>query len=300
MDTSSTACSEDEDEIGTRQGDKDTRSRAWFMTINNYSPEELAKVKAAKSIYLCVCEEVGEQGTPHIHCWMYFKSDKFFSKMKKDYPRADIRQSVVSRGMPARNYCLGQVKKKGFKDNPTFYEVGEMPAQGKRSDITVCREKVLEGGNMRDVVKVASSIQGIRMAELMFKYTERKRNWKPKVKWYYGPTGCGKSHAAHTELEDAFPAHTTIKWWEGYDAHENVVIDDMRGDFCKFHELLKLLDKYPFLIECKGGSRQFLAKNIIITSCHHPKDLFETREDLEQLLRRIDEIKHFTVRYVEE
>ena len=273
---------------------KDLRSRAYFMTLNNYTTEELEKMKAAKTVYHCVCEEIcPTTETPHLHAWMYYKSAKYFSKMKKDYPRANIQRSIADRGQEAREYCLGQVKKKGFEDNPTFVEYGTIPEQGKRSDIAVVKEIITDGGNMRDVVEVASSVQSVRMAEIHLKYLERKRNWKPTVKWYWGPTGTGKSHAAHEEAADSFDAHTSIKWWEGYDAHENVIIDDMRGDFCKFHELLKLLDKYPFLVECKGGSRQFLAKTIIITSCYHPKEMFSVREDIQQLLRRIDVIKKF-------
>ena len=38
------------------------------------------------------------------------------------------------------------------------------------------------------------------------------------------------------------------KWWEGYDGHEVVLLDDIRKDFCKFHELLTLLDIYPYVM----------------------------------------------------
>ena len=86
---------------------------------------------------------------------------------------------------------------------------------------------------------------------------------------------------------------STARWWDGYDAHENVIIDDMRKDFCKFHELLRYLHEHPFHVETKGGTRQFLARNIVITSCYSPDQLFETREDINQLLRRIDEIRKF-------
>ena len=85
----------------------------------------------------------------------------------------------------------------------------------------------------------------------------------------------------------------TGKWWEGYDAQEYVIIDDMRGDFLKFHQLLKLLDRYPYRVETKGSTRQFLATHIFITSSYHPEEMFSTREDIQQLLRRIDEIKMF-------
>ena len=92
---------------------KDLRSRAYFMTLNNYSTEELEKMKAAKTVYHCVCEEIcPTTETPHLHAWMYFKSAKYFSKMKKDYPRANIQRSIADRGVDAREYCLGQVKHK--------------------------------------------------------------------------------------------------------------------------------------------------------------------------------------------
>lgn len=85
-----------------------------------------------------------------------------------------------------------------------------------------------------------------------------------------------------------------LKWWEGYDAHENVIIDDFRKDSIQFSSLLRLLDRYAFRVETKGASRQLLAKNIIITCPESPEELFEhTREDIKQLLRRIDEIKEF-------
>ena len=63
-------------------------------------------------------------------------------------------------------------------------------------------------------------------------------------------------------------------------------------DFCKFHELLNLLDRYPYRVECKGGSRQFTSKTIVITTPLSPEETWENRtsEDLGQLLRRIDNI----------
>ena len=147
---------------------------------------------------------------------------------------------------------------------------------------------------MRDIVPVAKSVQTVRMAEIHLKYFETKRNWKPEVIWCYGPTGSGKSKYAHETAEDAFVALETGQWWEGYDQHEDVIIDDMRKDFVKFHTLLKLLDRYPFVIECKGGSRQFLAKRIFITTPLHPLELYDTREDVKQLTRRIDKCLKFT------
>jgi hypothetical protein len=74
----------------------------------------------------------------------------------------------------------------------------------------------------------------------------------------------------------------------------DVIIDDYRADFCKFHLLLNLLDRYPMQVQIKGGTLQFNAKNIYITCPQHPTVLWSNRtaEDIGQLLRRITVIKY--------
>lgn len=278
--------------------------RAWLVTINyddgetrdDFREKDYETYNGLKTTaHKCICDEVGEQGTHHTHMALYFKNATKFQALKKKFPCANLKQ-VKCPGY-AIDYVEGNCPKKKYQLNPTFSEEGERPKQGKRNDIDQVKEIMMKGGKMRDVVPIARSVQSVRMAEIHLKYFERKRTWKPTVKWYWGDTGTGKSHAAHQELPDAYQAMKTAKWWEGYDAHEDVIIDDFRASFCEFVEMLKLLDKYPYMIECKGGSRQFLAKNIVITSCHHPRDVYHTHENVEQLLRRIDVIKKFDVVY---
>jgi hypothetical protein len=273
----------------------DTRARNWFLTLNNYTQDELAYAKEYKAEYLLIADEIGsKEETPHLHIYIELKNQKTFTKIKKEFPRANIQ---VAKGNAE------QVKAYLSKQN-LIVESGSPKRQGTRTDYDECKAVLLDNGNMRDVVSVATSYASVRMSECYLKYHERKRTWKPTIKWYYGETESGKSRAAYADLggEDCDDIHKQdfgIKWWEGYDAHSKVIIDDFRKDFCKFHELLKLLDRYPYRVECKGGSRQFLATHIIITSAYHPEDIYDTREDLQQLLRRIDEIKMFE-KYIKE
>jgi len=85
------------------------------------------------------------------------------------------------------------------------------------------------------------------------------------------------------------------KWWDGYCGQSEVIIDDYRRDLCTFAELLRLFDRYPHTVEFKGGSCQFLAKTIVVTTSKGPKETWEGRcdEDLAQLCRRINEIREF-------
>lgn len=173
-------------------------------------------------------------------------------------------------------------------------ELGTRPMkkQGARSDIDAVRAMVIAGKGMKDIVEVCSGFQAMRFAEKLLEHREAKRNWKTEVIWLYGPTGTGKTKRAFEEAgPDAWISGKNLKWWQGYDAHEHVIVDDFRGDFCTFHELLRILDRYPYTVEVKGGSRQLLAKKIWITCPWHPSDVYNKGdEEVGQLLRRIDRI----------
>ena len=55
-----------------------------------------------------------------------------------------------------------------------------------------------------------------------------------------------------------------------------------------------MLDRYEYQVEVKGGFRQLVSKNIVITT-NVPPEKFHNKgdEDIKQLLRRIDYIYNF-------
>lgn len=192
----------------------------------------------------------------------------------------------------ASEYC----KKEG-----NWGEFGTMskPRQGKRNDVDQIRSMALSGIPMSEIVQHANSFQAIRMAEKIREYHDLKRNWKPYVSWFYGPTGTGKTRTAFEEADgNAWISSGSLRWWQGYDGHENVIIDDFRGDHCPLHVLLQILDRYPFNVEFKGGSKSLLARKIWITCPYSPEDVYrnhadDRQEDIRQLLRRIDVVREF-------
>ena len=55
--------------------------------------------------------------------------------------------------------------------------------------------------------------------------------------------------------------------------------------------MLALLDRYEFLVEYKGGYRQFRAKTIVVTSINHPDSMYaNTGECRNQLARRLTSV----------
>lgn len=256
----------------------------WCLTWNNYPENNWDKIlENLNYSYGIFGKEVGENGTKHIQGYVEFKSNRKLKRLKKESSDQIHWETRKATAIQAAEYC---------KKDGDYIEVGEMskPKQGAREDLSEVRRMVNEGKGMKDIVEVTESFQGIRFAETLLKYKEVKRTWKPEVKWIWGPTGVGKTRKAMEEAINPYISMKNLKWWEGYDAHEDVIIDDFRADFCTFHELLRILDRYEYRIEVKGGSRQLLAKRFWITSCHKPEDVYNVREDIGQLLRRIDEI----------
>ncbi len=262
------------------------RARGWCFTCHMCSNENLTKLRELKSSYLIVGDEVAP--TTHKKHWQgyaYWSNARRFEGVKKLLP--DGCHIEPARGTAEQNrvYCTKE---------SVLLEIGVLPTQGKRTDLALVRECVSDGGNMRDVIQTASSCQGVRVGEKILQYYEQARDWVPEVHWYWGPTGSGKSRRARELCPNAWWSGNSLRWWQGYDGHEDVIIDDFRGDFCTFHELLRILDRYPFLVETKGGSRQLLAKRIIITCPYEPSGAYRgCGEHLCQLLRRITIIREF-------
>lgn len=114
----------------------------------------------------------------------------------------------------------------------------------------------------------------------------KPRNFPVEVHVLVGPTGTGKSKWAMDTYPGAYWKQRS-KWWDGYFKHETVIIDEFYG-WLPFDLMLRLMDRYPLLVESKGGQIQFLAKTIVITSNSFPDQWYANMDIyLPSLLRRI-------------
>lgn len=282
------------------------RTREWCFTINNYTDADIESVMAMKTKYLVYSEEVGDEGTPHLQGYAYFGDSKTMSSVSKKIKRANLRKAKGD-ARSNRAYIVGPWKgidrrtglPKEKPYNPNYVERGVMPQQGKRTDLDEMREQLKENASMRHVVEVAKSYQSIKMAEIYLKYKEKRRQKKPVIIWYYGSTGTGKTERALAELgDDYYPCPRTGRWFDGYDAHKDILVDDVRHDFMPFSEWLKFMGRAPFQVETKGSTRQMLAERVIFTSPFDPITCLEQvqslNEDPKQFIDRIDYIVEFS------
>lgn len=257
------------------------------FTINNYSLEDVCtlaeSVDGDRWSYLVIGYEAGSAGVPHIQGYGELAARTRQSTVAKKYlPRAHLEARKGS-ARQAAEYCM--------KEN-NYLTFGELSRQGARGDLVAVREMAKESG-MR-AVAACCNFQEIRVAEKFLTYCEEARDWKPMVVWLWGPTGTGKSRIARSLTgQDRYVKNTGTKWWDGYDGHSNVIMDDFRPSWWDLTYMLGLIDRYEFLVEFKGGNRQFRARTIVITSAFAPEECYTgTGECVRQLLRRIDVVDH--------
>ena len=262
--------------------------RAYCYTINNYDalPELVRQPECVYQVY--GYEVAPTTGTKHIQGYIYFKNQKTIDAVKKVF-RCNTMHLENAKGsaLDSKTYCS--------KDGD-FVEVGVMPEMGKRNDIKEVKDLVKSGKGMKEIIEVATNYQTLKIGEMLLKYLEKPRDYKTYVIWIWGASGTGKTRQAYenlTQLYGVIPYikdRDTDKWFEGYDANEGVVLDEIDSE-SNYATLKKLCDRYPCRVETKGGMRQFLAKTIYITSLKSPLDLFRNKpQNGKEMIRRIDEI----------
>jgi len=111
---------------------------------------------------------------------------------------------------------------------------------------------------------------------------------------FWGITGSGKSRRAWDEAGlEGFPKDPRTKFWCGYRDQAHVVIDEFRGGIDIAH-MLRWLDRYPVIVEIKGGAVCLAASKIWITSNLSPDDWYpDADQATKDALRRRLQVTHF-------
>lgn len=259
------------------------RSRSWFITINNPTEEEIYLLEKDCWIYMIYQHEVGlECGTPHIHACIYYKNARIWPK--KRYPRADIRKPFNLDAVI--EYCS---KEETRTSGP--FEFGVRPVQGKRNDLEEMAKKILTKEitvaqfAQEDPVSYLRYNKGLSLLETM---TFKHRTVPPQVLWYWGLSGTGKTKAA-VEIDPSFYIKDGTQWWDGYKQEKVIIIDDFDGKW-PYRDFLRLLDRYPYQGQIKGGYVPVNSEYIVIT-CEFPPQEFWENNELEQVSRRLTAVR---------
>lgn len=271
-----------------------TKRRDYCFTINNYTDEDLDALlvlQAAPNLKYLICgKEKGEEGTPHIQGYVYFKNPVVFATVKAFLPRAHIE---ATKGSVDQNieYC----SKEG-----DFLEHGERPVSQKRkgelgAEFWAAQLELAKKGRIHECDPKIQITHDLALHRIAVKHAPMPADADgPTGLWYYGDTGTGKSRTARTQNPGAY-LKMCNKWWDGYDNEEVVIIEDFDASHNMLGHHLKIwADRYAFPAEVKGGKINIRPKTILVTSNYHPDKIWVDPNTLNPILRRF-RIVHFSI-----
>lgn len=215
------------------------RCRGWCFTINNDTFEDLDSLLELDFQYLIIGFEIGENKTRHIQGYIHYENQISFKSIKRDIPRAHIE---MARGTPKQNfkYCS--------KDGD-FYEFGDRPVQGARTDLNEIKELLLKKTPMKSI---SDQYFGdyIRYHKGFERYRDLHADGKVVVSYV-------DKDEVDFNIPDCLYVSKEGQLW-GYDNEETIVI--LRQKSFDTYQLMMLEKGHPYLL----GSKKILPGQVII------------------------------------
>lgn len=301
-----------------------SRAKEWCFTLSNYNNDDRGHLGLSAvefCVFFCYQPELAPTTlTPHLQGYLCLKTPRTLRGVKQSVFNTERLGRVhleIARGTreQARDYCSKPESRDsnagfGYCEIGDFDRVPAQRGQGARNDLGPAVSAIRDGTSLALVAEANPEAyvkfhRGFRALESALHARPRVRDeggvfQPPRVLWYYGSTGSGKTRAVFEEIgEEPFyskpPGNT---WWDGYCGQKIVILDDFRASWFKFGYLLRLLDRYPLDVEVKGAYVPFSATTIYITCPTTPQLLYAGLESahegaIAQLVRRITEVRLF-------
>lgn len=274
-------------------------SRVWCFT----SWDKNKKPKFYKCMkYICFAPEITP--TTHKFHWqgyVYFKDIKSIKATVRSLRLGKEIKVLKSEGSGRQNkvYIKGPYTDKNNKTKPLnkdFEEYGVVPSQGKRTDLIILKDKLMNRECCVDDIVCEDPIKYHQYGRTLNKIEDiaLRKKWRTKMTkglWYVGATGVGKSEIVFKDYDPS--THYVYPydkgWWDGYTGQGIVIINEFRGQI-KYGELLELCDWTPKTVKRRNREPiPFLAHTILITSCSYPSKIYynlSSEDSIDQLLRR--------------
>lgn len=288
------------------------RQRTWIVTINNFTEEDENCVYAASLIALAGSfgKERGEEcGTPHLQGIVTFKSLKSREQLQELFPRAWFKnKSARSTFKDAYDYTQKgeqskeewhEMKSSGpnFGKNADVFQWGKRPQDpkenGENERARLKRNLDLCMQNKRSEMDI--DLQCYQMRNFDYAASKLKQEaaniekmpgqpWEYH-EWHYGVPGSGKTEYAHSH-EGAY-IHELTTDWNLYDFEDVVIIDDVDPSHARLLPKFKVwMDTKPIQANIKYGNLKIRPKKVIVTSNHHPSEIWTKKVDYQAMIRR--------------
>lgn len=293
-------------------------SRKYQLTINNPTDHgfDHERIKAVLSefpgaLYWCMCDEVGEQKTPHTHVYVVFKNCVMFETMHKRFYGVHIEQANGS-NQENRDYVRKEGKwlddaKHETSLPETFEEWGELPPDRSRRETQaeMIMQMVFDGKSNAEILteipgaySKLNYIEQARQTLLEERYKETFRQLE--VTYLWGDTGAGKTRSVMETYgySKVYQITDYAHPFDGYKGQEIIIFEEFRSSL-KVDDMLKYLDGYPLQLPCRYSNKVacytkvFIISNIPLNA-QYPNVQLDNPETWAAFRRRIHYVQQMT------
>lgn len=259
---------------------EETSYRNICFTLHDYVEDDIIKLEQLKYNYLVLGKEIcPTTGRKHLQGYIEFPRSNKFSTIKKKLGQTAHIEARRGTSIQAADYC---------KKDGDFLEYGKISEQGKRNDLLNFYEGIIDGKTVEEITLSDEShiITFIRfnkaLKNLESIVNQNAKRTAPTVVWIHGPGGVGKTRFVHDFCElynlDIYIKDPINKWWDGYNKQPVILIDDIDINY-EYRALLRLLDRYKYQPETKGGQVSINSPFIFITCDRNTRDFLQRFED---------------------
>lgn len=289
---------------------------AFQVTINNPLEHGFDHLKIKKTLvenfttlrYFCMADEIGKEGTPHTHLYVYFNSRVRFSTVKKNFPSAHIEPA---HGNIESN--ISYVKKNGkwsasdkaeTRVDGTYEEWGTVPVQkGTRADMEELYELIKAGYSNAEILAMNNDfilnidkLDRVRTELLIDKFKNTRRT-DLKVIYISGVTGTGKTRGILDKHGDGnvYRVSDYEHPFDGYSCQNILAFDEFRSQL-RLSDMLNYCDIYPIQLPARYANKFACYETVYIISNWSLEDQYkevqkENPESWNAFLRRIHEVR---------
>lgn len=293
-------------------------SRKFQLTINNpadhnFSHERIKVILSEFSglVYWCMCDEVGEQGTPHTHVYVVFKNSTMFDTLHGKFYGAHIEQANGS-NRENRDYVRKEGKwlddaKHETNLADTFEEWGELPPDRTRSETQADRivQMIRDGMSNAEILEECptaySKIAHIEQTRQTLLAERYKNEWRQlDVTYLWGDTAAGKTRSVMEKYGYSQVYRTTdyAHPFDSYRGQDVIVFEEFRSSLA-IGDMLNFLDGYPLELPCRYANKVacftkvYIISNISLEQ-QYPNVQMDNPETWAAFCRRIHHVEHMT------
>lgn len=253
----------------------------------------------ASYTYLGQLEEGEEDGYRH---WQLIidggQSPIRFSTLKNKLPTAHLepRRGPIQQAV---DYVTKEETRVPEEPRLEHGIIRHSDEKGRRKDVEVVREAILEKGLSADEVflQVPESNRMTAMVEKLVAARDRSRHTKPRqleVIWLYGPPGTGKTSLAVEMGGTSYYRVTDYQNpFDSYSGEEVLILDEFDGEM-RLSTLLNVLDIWPTMLPARYADRVAAYSQVVLVSNEAPWSFYswETPSRRQALARRINTIMY--------